>query len=249
MGAAEGAVIVRLRMVTYNVHKCRGMDRRVSPERILSVLAAIGADVIALQEVLSQPGAAPEIDQAGYLARQLGFELEMGENRRLRGAAYGNAVLSRFPLRSCSNYDLSVAGRENRGCFRTEVHYSPSCRLQVFNVHLGTGFFERRRQARTLVRQLCAHTGTPAPRVILGDFNEWTKGLTTRLLASHLRRADMRVHLNWRRTYPGMFPILHLDNVYYDPVLELKSFKPYRDTPALMASDHLPLIADFLITA
>ena len=56
LGSHEGAITVRLRMVTYNIHKCRGMDRRVRPDRILAVLNAIGADVIALQEVLSRPG-------------------------------------------------------------------------------------------------------------------------------------------------------------------------------------------------
>jgi endonuclease/exonuclease/phosphatase family metal-dependent hydrolase len=238
---------VRLRMVTYNIHKCRGMDRRIRPDRILAVLNAIGADVIALQEVLSRPGGPPEIDQAGYFARHLGMQLAMGENRRLLGAAYGNAVLSRFPLHSSFNYDLSVGGRENRGCFRTEVLYSPACRLQVFNVHLGTGFFERRRQAQILLRQLSANKGTHTPRVILGDFNEWTKGLTSRLLAGHLRAADVRSHLNWRRTYPGLFPVLYLDHVYYDPALHLESLKLDRSAPALLASDHLPLIANFQI--
>ena len=238
---------MRLRVVTYNIHKCRGMDRLVRPERILAVLKAIGADIIALQEVLSLPGGPPEIDQAGYFASHLGFQLAMGENRRLREAAYGNAVLSRFPLHSCSNYDLSVAGRERRGSFRTEVLYSPGRRLQVFNVHLGTGFFERRKQAQALLQQLAENCGTVSPRVVLGDFNEWTKGLTSRLLAAHLRTADIRVHLNRRRTYPGLFPVLHLDHVYYDPVIELESLELYRRAPALMASDHLPQVAEFRV--
>ena len=235
--------MVRLRVVTYNVHKCRGLDRRIRPDRILSVLSAIGADIIALQEVLSLPGAQEEIDQAGYLARELGMEVAMGENRRLLGAAYGNVVLSRFPLHGCVNWDLSVGGRERRGCFRTEVLYRPNCRLQLFNVHLGTGFFERRRQAHVLLRHLGEHHGTP--RIIVGDFNEWTQGLTSRLLAGHMRAADIRVHLKWRRTYPGLFPILHLDHVYYDPAVELESLKVYRGGSALVASDHLPLVATF----
>src|SRR5258708_12426361 len=95
-------------MVTYNIHKCRGMDRRVRPDRILAVLNAIGADVIALQAGLSRPGGPPEIDQAGYLARHLGRQLAMGANRRLLVAAYGNAVLSGFPLLSCFPYTLPV---------------------------------------------------------------------------------------------------------------------------------------------
>jgi endonuclease/exonuclease/phosphatase family metal-dependent hydrolase len=237
---------VRVRMVTYNVHKCRGMDRRVRPDRILAVLQAVGADVIALQEVLWHPGGAPQIDQAGYLARGLGYELATGENRQLAGAAYGNAVLSRFPLRGCINNDLSVAGRERRGCFQTEVLCAPGLTMHVFNVHLGTGFYERRRQAHSLLRQLADYHG-PTARVILGDFNEWTKGLTSRMLANHLRTADIRAHLNWRRTYPGLFPVLHLDHIYYDPELKLETLNLYRGNPALLASDHLPLVADFLL--
>jgi endonuclease/exonuclease/phosphatase family metal-dependent hydrolase len=45
-----------LRVATYNIHKCRGLDRRVRPERILDVLKHINADIIALQEVLSIEG-------------------------------------------------------------------------------------------------------------------------------------------------------------------------------------------------
>jgi endonuclease/exonuclease/phosphatase family metal-dependent hydrolase len=240
-------MMARLRMVTYNVHKCRGMDRRVRPDRIFDVLSEIDADVIALQEVLSHPGMPPALDQAGYLARRLGFEMAMGENRRLGGAAYGNVLLSRFPLHDSCNYDLSVAGRERRGCSRTEVLYAPGHSLQVFNVHLGTGFFERRRQAHALLAQLGESSGTQGARVVLGDFNEWTRGLTSRMLARHLRAVDIRAHLNWRRTYPGLFPVLHLDHIYYDPALELESLKIYRRNPALVASDHLPLVASFRV--
>ena len=245
MGFAERAVAMHLRVVTYNVHKCRGMDRRVHPGRILRVLTSIDADVVALQEVLSQPGAPPENDQAGYFARQLGFHLALGENRRLRGAAYGNAVLSRFPLGNSLNCDLSVAGRERRGCFRTEVLYRSGRCLRVFNVHLGTGFFERRRQADMLQQRLAESKDGSGVRIVLGDFNEWTRGLTSRMLANSLRSADLRAHLKYRRSYPGLLPVLHLDHIYYEAPLELESIRLCRSPAALMASDHLPLVADF----
>src|SRR5690349_20333658 len=87
------AGIMRLRVATYNTHKCRGMDGRVRPDRIAEVLREIGADIVALQEVLSIAGASREADQARFLAEELGLHFVMGENRRLRGGAYGNAVL------------------------------------------------------------------------------------------------------------------------------------------------------------
>src|SRR4051794_15627935 len=90
-----------LRAVTYNVHKCRGMDGRVSVIRIAGVLREVHADVIALQEVLGH--------QAEALASEVEMPFALGENRRHQGFAYGNVVLSRYPIRATRNYDLSVA--------------------------------------------------------------------------------------------------------------------------------------------
>src|SRR3954467_11126367 len=86
----------RLRVATYNIHKCKGLDGRTRPERIARVLAELRADVIALQEIQRQPDGEPEADQAKYLAATLEprYHYWLGETRKHRGAAYGNAVLS-----------------------------------------------------------------------------------------------------------------------------------------------------------
>jgi endonuclease/exonuclease/phosphatase family metal-dependent hydrolase len=85
--------------------------------------------------------------------------------------------------------------------------------------------------------------------VVLGDFNEWTVGLASRLLASHFRAVDVRTHLRRAWTYPGVLPFLHLDHIYYDEGLELKALALHRTRTALVASDHLPLVADFRVVA
>ena len=225
--------ITGLRVVTYNVHKCRGMDARVSAVRIASVLGEIDADVVALQEVLG--------DQAEAIAAEMGMAFVIGENRRHQGFAYGNVVLSRFPIRATQNYDLSVEGREQRGCLRADLDLNCAGVLHVFNIHLGTGLLERRHQGRKLVAaQLLGDLAWEAPRVVLGDFNEWTRGLTTRLLRAQMISADFR-----RRSYPGLLPLLHLDHIYYDPALSLEHIKVHRSRLSLMASDHLPLVGDF----
>jgi len=236
----------RLRVATYNVHKCRGLDRRVRPERIAEVLREIDADIIALQEVLSIEGATPEADQARFIAEELELNYCLGENRRLRGGAYGNVVLSRLPLRSTCNYDLTCRGFERRGCLRADVEIGKNRLLHVFNVHLGLAFFERRQQARKLVgSEILNNKELQDVRIILGDFNEWTRGLTSRLLASQLQSVDIRYHLGRKRTYPGVLPLLHLDHIYFDTSLELERFTLHRSRTALVASDHLPLVADF----
>jgi endonuclease/exonuclease/phosphatase family metal-dependent hydrolase len=235
-----------MRIVTYNIHKCRGMDRREHPARIVDVLRETEADIIALQEVLSIKGHERERDQARFIAEELGMDYHLGENRRLHGGAYGNVVLSSLPVRSTHNYDITWRGRERRGCLRTDVLLGEQTTLHVFNIHLGTAFVERRHQARKLVSdEILNDAGLEGARVVLGDFNEWTRGLASRLLASHLESADVRHHLRRARTYPGVLPFLHLDHIYYEPTLELKKLTLHKTRTALVASDHLPLIADF----
>jgi endonuclease/exonuclease/phosphatase family metal-dependent hydrolase len=237
--------VKHLRVVTYNVHRCRGIDGRVRPARIASVLREVDADVVALQEVLSVGNGGQEENQAEFLAAATGMHWQLGENRQMRGGAYGNVVLSRYPMRRVENYDLSVKGYERRGCLHIDVEVGERV-LHIFNVHLGTDYLERRHQGRRLLgAEILLNQRLNGPRLMLGDFNEWAPGLTTRLLSSHLRSVDIRKHLKRARTYPGLVPFLHLDHIYHDEELELRKLMLHRSRKALVASDHLPLVADF----
>jgi endonuclease/exonuclease/phosphatase family metal-dependent hydrolase len=225
------------------------MDRRVRPRRIAEVLREINADVVALQEVVGMDEAAREHNQVAAIAEELGLDFRTGENRRLRGSAYGNAVLSRWPIASDSNHDLTWRMYEPRGCLDVRINppNSPQTTLQVFNVHLGTGFFERRYQGHKLLEVIAGDTKTPTPKIILGDFNEWTRGLTTRLLTRRWHSAEPEPRLGRARTYPGVFPLLHLDHIYYNSMLTLKSVGVHRTRLSLAASDHLPIVAEFTL--
>lgn len=239
-----------IRVTTYNIHKCRGLDRRIRPKRIAEVLKEIKADVVALQEVVGMDEAAREHNQVRAIAEELGLDFRVGENRRLRGAAYGNAVLSRFPIVTDRNHDLSWRMYEPRGCLEVAITFpgaASETALQLFNVHLGTGFFERRYQAHRLLEVIAGDSTLSSARIILGDFNEWTRGLTTRLLNLHFNSAEPEQRLGRARTYPGVFPLLHLDHVYYNSFLKLKKVSVHRSRLALAASDHLPIVADFTL--
>ena len=250
-GRAFGATTVvvmktRLRIATYNIHMARGLDRRVNPARIVRVLEEIDADVVALQEVLSFEGRSREENQALFIAENLAWNYCAGETKRLNGGSYGNVILSRWPIDGERRHDLSVSPLDRRGCLRADIRLHRGRLLHVFNVHLSTAFLERRGQARKLVApEVLNSQGLRGPRVVLGDFNEWTRGLVSRLLAGQFESVDIRKHLRRSRTYPGILPIFHLDHIYFDPLLVLERLTLHKSRTALVASDHLPLVAEF----
>lgn len=232
----------RLRIASYNIHKGQGMDGRTRIARIADVLREINADIIALQEVVNIHNGRPKDFQARYLAEQLERHFSLGETRKHRGGAYGNVTLSRWKIGCADVIDISVEGREPRGILRTDLEVGGRL-LHVFNAHLGTGFYERRKQARRILeeRRLDRRSLT-GPRVLAGDFNEWTRGHVTRALQEQFR--DGHSHRFLRYGYPGLLPFLNLDHLYVDPDLKIENIRLHRSRLALIASDHLPLVAD-----
>ena len=124
-----------------------------------------------------------------------------------------------------------------------------AARCTCYNVHLGTALLERRHQAQRLATIVCDRHVT-GPKLVLGDFNEWMRGLVTALLSEKLNSVDLRDFLprkRTQRTYPGLFPVLHLDHIYYAGKLEIVGIELPRTRLSLVASDHLPLVADVRI--
>jgi endonuclease/exonuclease/phosphatase family metal-dependent hydrolase len=233
-----------IRIVTYNIHRCRGMDGRTVPQRTIDVLASLNADIIALQEVV---GAGP--DSSGHAAEigaALGMGWVMGSVRHLRGQQFGNVVLSHFPIRQHVQYDLSWRTCEARGCQRADIAIDDARTLHLFNVHLGTAFRERKSQAERLAA--IVHDGrVDPPKILLGDFNEWSGGLATAALTARLNAIDLSVFLRRKRTYPGILPLLHLDHIYHEGEVEIAGIEIPRTRKSLMASDHLPFLAELRV--
>ena len=233
-----------VRVVTYNIHRSRGLDRRTRPQRIAAVLESLAPDIVALQEVigpgLSGPGHAEEIGAA------LGMGWVMASTRELRRHQYGNVVLSRFPIKEHTQLDLSWKTCEARCSQRVSVDLGDVGLLHVYNVHLGTALLERRFQAPRLAAWVHDRRVT-GPKLVLGDFNEWGRGLVADILAERLQSVDLFPYLKRRRTYPGFFPVLHLDHIYFEGDIEVRHVQLPRTRLALVASDHLPLVADIRV--
>jgi endonuclease/exonuclease/phosphatase family metal-dependent hydrolase len=235
---------ITLRVATYNIHKCRGLDGRTDSGRIGSVLRPLKADVIALQEVVGPGLKAP--GQEEDLALKLNMLPLLAPARTYRGHLYGNAVLSRLPLTKHETFDLSLEGHEPRLCQCVDITIEGHT-VHLYNVHLGTSSAERARQAKRLV-SFVMDKHVRGPKIVVGDFNEWKKGPATELLDEKLKSMDLLPHLRWRRTYPGLLPVFHVDHLYYSGHVEIASLNVARRWPAFIASDHLPLVAELLIS-
>jgi len=239
--------MLRFRIATYNIHKCRGMDGRVHPDRVPRVLEEVNADILSLQEVVSHEGTAAADHQADYLAGRLGLFGAMGETRKHRGGAYGNVTLSRWDFKLVRPIDITIGAREQRVALRTDIRLGGHV-LHLFNVHLGTALRERRQQALRLVdRDLLRAIDISGPRIVLGDFNEWVRGLVTKTLVAEFHLTDLRAHLTRARSYPALLPLLHLDHIYLDHHLRVEKAFYHRSRRSLIASDHLPLVADLVL--
>jgi len=204
------------------------------------VLRDIDADVVALQEVIG--AGSRGVSHIEEIGAALGMGWVMASARHLRGHQFGNAILSRFPITSHSQHDLSWKTCEARCMQRVDLDVAGHT-LHAYNVHLGTAILERRYQAQRLATVVAdRHVG--GAKIVLGDFNEWMRGLTTKLLSSRLKSVDLLSYLKRRRTYPGLFPILHLDHIYYAGQVDVLDIRLPRTRLSLIASDHLPLVAD-----
>ena len=149
------------------------------------------------------------------------------------------------PSGSHCNFDVSVTGREKRGCLRTDVFLNTRA-LHLFNVHLGTDFFERRQQAKRLIDEAVLRSRSlEGPRVVLGDFNEWTRGHVSQTLAAEFESTDVRTYLGRKRTYRRSFP--SCISITYITTLNstVERVALHRSKTSLIASDHVPLVVDF----
>lgn len=239
---------MQLRVLSWNVHKCTGgIDRRYDPARTARLVAECEPDVVMLQEVAESGSWYRGERQVDVLGDLLGLahrtyfvNVRFGPRR----GAYGNAILSRFPIAATENVDLTQPGKKRRSVLHAELRVpldgGGSRLLHAFDLHLGLSEQERRRQ---LVQFLAAHPFAglrqQTPIVIAGDFNDVWGTLGPRLLEPNGFRGPHEP----LKTFPAWAPVRALDGFYVRGDLDLLSLDRVRKAPARAASDHLALLA------
>lgn len=245
---------MQFKVVTYNIHRAIGLDRRYQPQRIIKILNDIDADIVLLQEVDSGVPRSQLMDMAKVLSEATDYlYFELGLNVKLPKGHYGNATFSKFPIKSSQNIDITIDNKKARGCLYTEISIADSGRnkqVHVFNWHLGLSAKERRKQCAVLLRSEQFKQLSIGDRcLVAGDFNDWRSLLRILFVEGreffcatdhHTKRGEVAI-----KTYPSFSPRGGLDRIYYRGELKCLGAKKYQKQIAKVASDHLPVYATF----
>jgi endonuclease/exonuclease/phosphatase family metal-dependent hydrolase len=236
-----------MRIVTYNVRRCLGLDGVCSPERIAEVVASCRADVVALQELDVRRARSGHVDQAEIIARELGAgDLFFHPAFRLIEEEYGDAVITTGSARLVKAGPLPSVwtpfAAEPRGALWVSAQIGDK-QIEVINTHLGLSRRERRAQASALLGpEWLGHPGCSGNVVLAGDLNSLPGGRVHRALAARLR--DAHAGYAPRATFPSRFPTVRIDHLFVGTDIEVLSAGVVRTELARIASDHLPLVAE-----
>lgn len=225
-----------LRVAAYNIKHGRGMDDVVDLVRIADVLRSLNADVITLQEVDDRTERTGGVDQVGVLAELLGYRGVHGPHRPYQGGYYGNAVLTRLPIRNTITHPIPPASGSALAVLEVEVA-TEAGPVSVVSVHLAGSPDERMAQGDVLTGRFA---DSSHPVVLAGDFNGRPDDAVVQALA-----------LNWtilpksgaRFTYPADEPDREIDFVMIQRDGPLRALRHVVIHEPL-ASDHRPLVAD-----
>lgn len=225
-----------IRVATYNIRKCVGLDWRRRPERVIGVIGELQADVVALQEADRRFGERSGTLPVEELHRHTGLRAVRIEGGGARLGWHGNAVLARDGVEIRHALPLDLPSFEPRGALLVELEVDGRP-LRVAAAHLGLIPADRRRQARALIEALDARP-EPQPTVILGDLNEWSEREgAIEVLAARYRPAPPLASFHASR------PVAPLDRIFVGPGLRIEAAGVHGRGEALRASDHLPVWA------
>lgn len=241
-----------MRLVTYNVHRCVGVDKRLDVERIAGVIAELEPDIVCLQELDVGRARTGGVDQARAIGDRLSMAVRFHAAMRVEAEEYGDAILTGHPETLIHVGALptvrGVPGLEPRGALWVRVNIE-GVDINVLTTHLGLVPREQRLQAAALVgKDWLSHPDCKGPTLLAGDFNATSITRPYQTLARN--HADCQRQLGLRptiKTFPSGFPAIRIDHVFVSPEIRITGVHAPFSPLSRMASDHLPLVVDFEI--
>lgn len=233
-----------MRLLSYNIHKGVGNDRRYRLERIIEVIKEQEPDVVCLQEVDFNVRRSNFHDQPSILADHLkSSALSYQLNVPRKQGGYGNLILSRWPLVSKHHVSLRLKQRKPRGAQLVVVD-TPEGNVHVVNWHLGLREKERRWQVQHLLHHERFRESSHLPTVIAGDYNDWRNTLEQHIFTHH-GFSQATAPLRQFRSFPSFLALTALDKFFHRGDLAVEKAQVVKTSLTRRASDHLPLVVDF----
>lgn len=238
------------RLLTYNVHRCLGTDRRLDVERIAAVIAAQKPDIVCLQELDVGRARTGGVDQAEAIARALGMTSRFHPAMQIKTELYGDAILTPWPERLVRAAALptlrNLKGLEPRGAIWSVVTID-GVDLNILTTHLGLVPREQRQQALALAGpDWLGSDQCHGPTILAGDFNATSITRPYQTLTRRLKDAQKLLGLRPSiKTFPSSFPAIRIDHAFVSPEIKVTGMSTPLDPMTRAASDHLPLVMDF----
>ena len=228
-----------VKLASWNVRKCVGLDRRRDPMRIANGLNALEADVVVLQEADRRLGRRPAALPRWMIDGETDYSaVSVGRNEVSLGW-HGNAVLLGPQVRCVDVEVMDLPGLEPRGAVIAEIERGDLA-LRIVAVHLGLMTRSRVQQYHAIQAKLA--TLEAKPTVILGDFNEWGSGRGFPGLP------EFEVHAPGA-TFHASRPVAALDRVALSAAVTLEDAAVIETPLTKVASDHLPITARVSVAA
>ncbi|WP_304170999.1 endonuclease/exonuclease/phosphatase family protein [Phenylobacterium aquaticum] len=238
------------RIITYNVHRCVGTDRRLDVGRVAEVIAALKPDIVALQELDVGRARTGGVDQAHEIARRLGMAFHFHAALKVEEELYGDAILTMRPERLVRTGPLPgyrpVPKLEPRGALWLAIEIDGR-EVQVITSHLGLVPREQQLQAEALAgAEWLGHADCRDPVILLGDFNATASSVVHRTLTRRLKPARaLAPRPSSTATFPSRLPVLRIDHIFVSPGIQVEDMTAPFLPLTRVASDHLPLVMDF----
>lgn len=238
-------------IATYNIHKgMSALNLKVQLTQMATALQQLSPDILFLQEVQGKNSkraeSIPDFPQRPHyqeLSEHMAYHISYGRNAQYKYRDHGNAILSKFPITTVHNLDISVNSREQRGMLHCEIqlpHWSEP--LVCLCAHLNLLEPDRKKQYQTILTYIETEINPESPLILAGDFNDWRKRSHDNL-GLKLDMTDAFYHYpKAPKTFPARLPLLSLDRIFTRH-LKILQAKPLKGLPWQKLSDHLPLYA------
>ncbi len=231
-----------MKVVTYNINKAKGWSFfQNNIKKLEEFIKDSDADIVILQEVVGLNSKRKILStQLEEIADNTWKDFKYERNSVYKHGHHGNAILSKFPIESYFQKNISTNKFEQRGVLYTKIRHSSDEILHLYNIHLDLTERGRKKQAQSLLKLINSHN--KGDKVIMaGDFNDWKTSIGDIFEKEGMKEVGKVTNGVNYKTFPSFFPILSLDRIYYKN-LNLISSNPLNGNKL---SDHLPVFCEF----